>query len=115
MFPFSSSAPRSSSPPDAYITRFNEQCKQLGIPPSAAVGAGAFTAGVVAIVAGRKIHSRYFKRIQNSDWVTPDVFQRRKWLKGVATRYVLSVGSLSERVLTLQYSVGDSDNFRFVS
>jgi len=40
------------------------------------------------------IYRRFFKRIKNAEWVTPDMLGRRRWISGVVT------------------SVGDADNFR---
>jgi len=40
------------------------------------------------------VHRRYYRRFPNSDWITPDVFAKKRWIKGVVT------------------SVGDADNFR---
>ncbi|PBK96916.1 nuclease [Armillaria gallica] len=54
----------------------------------------AFAVGGVTTFGGRRVYTRYFRRIQNGDWVTPDMIARKRWVKGVVT------------------SVGDSDNFR---
>ncbi|KIY48584.1 nuclease, partial [Fistulina hepatica ATCC 64428] len=54
----------------------------------------AFLAGSLTTVSSVLIYRRYFRRIQNSDWVTPPMLEKRKWIRGVVT------------------SVGDADNFR---
>ncbi|KAJ8090430.1 putative endonuclease lcl3 [Marasmius tenuissimus] len=51
-------------------------------------------AGSLITVVGRKVYRRYFWRIKNSDWITPDILGKRRWVKGVVTY------------------VGDGDNFR---
>ncbi|KAF9265087.1 SNase-domain-containing protein [Marasmius fiardii PR-910] len=45
-------------------------------------------------IVALKVYSRSFRRIKNSNWVTPDLFTKKRWIKGVVT------------------SVGDGDNFR---
>ncbi|KAF8064227.1 hypothetical protein FPV67DRAFT_209983 [Lyophyllum atratum] len=50
---------------------------------------GAFTAASTAL-----LYARYGRRLRNAEWVTPDLFARNRWIKGVVT------------------SVGDADNFR---
>jgi len=40
------------------------------------------------------VYRRFFRRIRNGDWITPDVFAKKRWIKGVVT------------------TVGDADNFR---
>ncbi|KAK1222926.1 putative endonuclease lcl3 [Marasmius sp. AFHP31] len=51
-------------------------------------------AGSLITVVGGKVYKRYFWRIKNADWMTPDMFRKRRWVKGVVTY------------------VGDGDNFR---
>ncbi|THU80849.1 SNase-domain-containing protein [Dendrothele bispora CBS 962.96] len=60
---------------------------QLGLATGAILG-------VVGGLAGHRIYARYFRRIQNSAWITPDILRRKQWIKGVVT------------------DVGDADNFR---
>ncbi|KAJ6577334.1 hypothetical protein B0H19DRAFT_1119223 [Mycena capillaripes] len=55
----------------------------------------AFALGSITTVSGAMVYRRYFRRIRNGDWITPDVFAKKRWVKGMVT------------------SVGDSDNFRF--
>lgn len=68
---------------DDYVSSIKQNSKKY---PPYALGISAFAAGVVSIAVARKIHVRYFQRIQNSDWITPDVFERKRWVKGVVTR-----------------------------
>ncbi|KAK7439068.1 putative endonuclease lcl3 [Stygiomarasmius scandens] len=50
-----------------------------------------FAAGGFVICSA---HARYFQRIQNSNWITPQIFAQKRWIQGVVT------------------DVGDADNFR---
>ncbi|KJA22628.1 hypothetical protein HYPSUDRAFT_138887 [Hypholoma sublateritium FD-334 SS-4] len=54
-----------------------------------------FALGATAATTSALLYKRYARRIKNSDWITPKLLTRKRWLKGVAT------------------SVGDGDNFRF--
>ncbi|KAI0041676.1 staphylococcal nuclease [Auriscalpium vulgare] len=62
--------------------------------PSEIIIAAAFLVGAVTTGGGSAAYRRYFKRIPNSGWVSPNMLKRRRWIKGVVT------------------SVGDADNFR---
>ncbi|KAJ7650638.1 hypothetical protein FB45DRAFT_888331 [Roridomyces roridus] len=62
--------------------------------PAPVLTLSAFALGSVSTVSGGLLYRRYLRRIKNSDWVTPDVFAKKRWIKGRVT------------------SVGDSDNFR---
>jgi len=64
------------------------------LPPVVAAGI-IFGLGSAATVFTVFLHRRYARRVRNSDWVTPILLTRKRWLKGVVT------------------SVGDGDNFRF--
>ncbi|KAJ7056550.1 hypothetical protein C8F01DRAFT_1154070 [Mycena amicta] len=55
----------------------------------------AFALGCGATASSALIYRRFFRRIPNGDWITPDIFAKKRWVKGRVT------------------SVGDSDNFRF--
>lgn len=45
--------------------------------------------GSGATITTAFVYRRYFRRIRSGDWITPDVFAKRKWIKGVVTRYVI--------------------------
>ncbi|KAJ4480981.1 hypothetical protein J3R30DRAFT_3462874 [Lentinula aciculospora] len=62
--------------------------------PSQFLVASAFAAGAITTIGASRIYGRYFRRIQNSDWITPEIFEKKRWIKGVVS------------------SVGDADNFR---
>ena len=46
----------------------------------------AFALGSLSTVVGASVYRRYFRRIKNAEWITPDVFQKRKWVKGYVTK-----------------------------
>ncbi|KIY74133.1 nuclease [Cylindrobasidium torrendii FP15055 ss-10] len=62
--------------------------------PPEVIAATTFVVGAVTTLGGRSIYKRFFRRIQNTDWVTPGMVANKRWVKGVVT------------------SVGDADNFR---
>ncbi|KAK7032896.1 putative endonuclease LCL3 [Favolaschia claudopus] len=68
---------------------------RLNAIPAPVLALTAFALGSVTSISGALVYRRYFRRIPNGDWVTPDVLAKRRWVKGKVT------------------SVGDSDNFRF--
>ncbi|KAF8824498.1 hypothetical protein HHX47_DHR8000324 [Lentinula edodes] len=63
----------------------NLEKKASSIPPQILV-TSAFAAGAITAIGASRIYSRYFKRIQNSDWITPESFQKKRWIKGIVTR-----------------------------
>ncbi|KAI0798199.1 SNase-domain-containing protein [Abortiporus biennis] len=63
------------------------------LPPGLLV-LSAFALGSVSTLAGTFAYRRYYRRIPNSDWITPDMFSKKRWVKGKVV------------------SVGDNDNFR---
>ncbi|KAG0693870.1 hypothetical protein DFH29DRAFT_785082, partial [Suillus ampliporus] len=66
----------------------------LGSPPIAYLIVSGFFLGCVSTLGATSVYRRYFGRLRTVEWVTPDVFERRRWVRGVVT------------------SVGDADNFR---
>lgn len=44
--------------------------------------------GGVAVYGGIKFYARFLKRIPNSNHVTPDIFAKKGWIKGVVTSWV---------------------------
>ncbi|KAI5824362.1 staphylococcal nuclease [Schizophyllum commune Tattone D] len=64
------------------------------IPPEY-FSVAAFAAGSLSLAASYFVHKRYFRRIPNAEWVSPNHLARKRWIKGRVT------------------SVGDNDNFRF--
>ncbi|KAF6749570.1 nuclease [Ephemerocybe angulata] len=62
--------------------------------PRLALAVGCFTLGGIVTTALVRFHGHRFKRLRNADWLTPDVLDGKRVVKGVVTR------------------VGDGDNFR---
>jgi hypothetical protein len=48
----------------------------------------AFLLGSATTLGASSIYRRFFKRIKNSGWVTPDLMERKRWITGVVTRCV---------------------------
>jgi len=46
-----------------------------------------FSLGSVTAISAALVYRRYGRRVRNSDWVTPRLLTRKRWLKGVVTRY----------------------------
>ncbi|KAF8836238.1 staphylococcal nuclease [Paxillus ammoniavirescens] len=82
----SAASPESTNSRWTRVRNFGEQ-----ITPYAAV---VFALGAASGVGGATAWRRWGKRLRSSEWVTPDVLARRRWVRGVVT------------------SVGDADNFR---
>ena len=92
----------------------------------------AFLLGSATALGASAAYRRFFKRIKNAEWITPDVLRRRRWITGIVTRYVLwaptcpyrsqnpvnpHVGAGCAAVRGIFFfwwwcSVGDADNFR---
>jgi hypothetical protein len=89
------------------------------IPPPI-LALSAFTIGSATTIIITLIHRRYFRRFPNSDWMTPDVFEKKRWIRGVVTRYACAryVYIVVTWLMNVSVpptdgcSVGDADNFR---
>ena len=46
----------------------------------------ALAIGSVSTAAAAQVYRRFFRRFPNGDWVTPDVFAKKRWIKGFVTR-----------------------------
>ncbi|KAH9925651.1 SNase-domain-containing protein [Epithele typhae] len=76
---------------NALATSLYARASQL--PPSLLI-ASSFALGGASALGGRYIHARFFRRLRNAGWVTPDMVKRKLRIKGYVT------------------SVGDADGFR---
>lgn len=47
----------------------------------------AFAIGAVTAVSGRRLYTRYFRRVLSSEYVTPAMLAKRRWVRGVVTRW----------------------------
>ncbi|KAJ7116344.1 nuclease [Mycena epipterygia] len=86
---------RSVEAPEKIQGLFSRAQSQLDAIPGPVLALSAFALGSLTTASGTLVYRRYFRRLKNGDWVTPDVFANKRWVKGRVT------------------SVGDSDNFRF--
>jgi hypothetical protein len=82
-------------PPEEIKGLVSRAQSNLNAIPMPVLALSAFALGSITTVSGAVVYRRYFRRIKNGDWITPDVFAKKRWVKGMVT------------------SVGDSDNFRF--
>lgn len=46
----------------------------------------AFVLGSATTLGASTVYRRFFKRIRNAEWITPDLFGRKRWITGVVTR-----------------------------
>jgi hypothetical protein len=56
------------------------------LPPEIAITVAL--SGAAAAYGGRYLYKRYFRRIQNSEYVTPNVLAKKQWIRGYVTRCV---------------------------
>jgi hypothetical protein len=49
----------------------------------------AFVLGVATAMSAGRVHRRYFRRLQNGEWLTPDVLHGKRWIRGIVTKCVL--------------------------
>ncbi|KAG1849531.1 SNase-domain-containing protein [Suillus subluteus] len=74
--------------------RLRYKAYELGSRPAAYLVLSGFLLGSVSTLGVTFVYRRYFRRLRTAEWVTPDILQRKRWVRGVVT------------------SVGDADNFR---
>lgn len=60
--------------------------KNASTVPPHLLAASTFAAGAITAIGISRIHLRYFKRIKNSDWLTPESFDKKRWIKGRVVR-----------------------------
>jgi hypothetical protein len=62
---------------------------QLDTNAAAAAIALAFLFGSATALGASSVYRRFFKRIKNAEWITPDLLGRKRWITGIVTRCVL--------------------------
>ncbi|KAI9457064.1 mitochondrion protein [Russula earlei] len=91
-------SPISSKPDPSGHDKHTANDSNANEPPlpldSTGLIAFAFLLGSATALGASSVYRRFFKRINNAEWVTPDLLKHRRWITGVVT------------------SVGDADNFR---
>lgn len=45
-----------------------------------------FSFGGVGVLSVIFLYTRFGKRIRNADWITPDLFAKKRWIRGIVTR-----------------------------
>ena len=78
---------------DEVVTAVNNSVSSLrariaSLPTNVLVGS-AFVIGAASSLGAVRIHARFFRRIPNEFWVTPDILKRKIWIKGYVTRSVV--------------------------
>jgi hypothetical protein len=66
--------------------RFRAKAYELGSRPTAHLVLSGFVLGSVSTLGATFVYRRYFRRLRTAEWVTPDVLQRKRWVRGVVTR-----------------------------
>ncbi|KAG2133784.1 SNase-domain-containing protein [Suillus bovinus] len=74
--------------------RLRARAYDLGSRPAAYLILSGIFLGSVSTLGTTFVYRRYFRRLRTAEWITPDILQRKRWVRGVVT------------------SVGDADNFR---
>jgi len=70
---------------DSQLSLANRRDSPLS--PAAAIFV-TFLLGSAATAGSIQLYKRYAKRIRNSAWITPKHLSKKRWIKGVVTRYV---------------------------
>jgi hypothetical protein len=59
---------------------------ELASRPVAYLVLSGFVLGSVSTLGATFVYRRYFRRLRTAEWVTPDVLQQKRWVRGVVTR-----------------------------
>ena len=84
--------------------------------PQGVQGLSYIALGSLLTYATMRLHRRY-RRFKNSDWITPDVFAKKRWIKGKVTKWDWPTGheicvEETDNQRPPSWRVGDADNFR---
>jgi hypothetical protein len=81
----SSSKSNTSSDPQEHdlISQPKDQVAAISNKPALALS--IFALGSASTIATTFMYRRFFRRLRTSDWITPDIFAKRRWIKGVVT------------------------------
>lgn len=97
---------------ESLIPSYDEVTNRITSLPAPTLVLSAFTLGLLSAWGTSFVYKRYFRRLKNVEWITPDMFQRKRWVKGRVTRFVLSCIKTILASSWYRDSVGDADNFR---
>ncbi|KAI0944296.1 hypothetical protein AcW1_002042 [Taiwanofungus camphoratus] len=89
--PAPSTSPQAENVTAAIVSKFDAGAASL---PPHLLALSTFILGSAIGISVVCVYGRFFKRIPNAEWVTPDMLAKKRWIKGYVT------------------SVGDPDNFR---
>jgi hypothetical protein len=85
LLPWASSS--SSKPPKlqehALVSQLQSQVAEI---PKPALALSIFALGSVSTITTTFVYRRFFRRLKTGDWITPDVFAKKRWVKGVVTK-----------------------------
>jgi hypothetical protein len=82
--PFSSSS--SSQPKISTSKDTNALLDYVHSVPHTQLILGSAVFGALTLYGGTRVYKGTFRRIQNVDWVTPNVLGGKRWVRGVVTR-----------------------------
>ncbi|KAJ7183108.1 hypothetical protein C8R46DRAFT_1065892, partial [Mycena filopes] len=66
-------------PPEEIKNVVGRARSKLDAIPGPVLALSAFALGSATTLSGTFLYRRYFRRIINGDWITPDVFARKRW------------------------------------
>ena len=80
----------------------------------------SFLLGSASALGVSFVYRRFFKRIKDAEWITPDLVGRKRWITGIVTRWVSTRRTFipdlflnkSPVLNRMTHRVGDADNFR---
>jgi len=61
---------------------------ELELDTNKTIALAAFLLGSATALGTSTVYRRFFKRIKNAEWITPDLLRRKRWITGVVTRCV---------------------------
>ena len=67
---------------DRIVTKLQKELETFHAPLLALT---AFTLGSVATLTASLAYTRYGRRLRNGEWITPDIFAKKRWIKGFVT------------------------------
>ena len=72
--------------------------------PTETLVVSAIVLGSVTTLGSTALYRRFFKRIPTSEWITPNILKKKRWIKGVVTRCVCSIFSCDCSVIRVAAS-----------
>lgn len=66
--------------------RLTTKAYTLASRPASYLVFSGFVLGSVSTLGAAFVYRRCFRRLKTSEWVTPDILGRRRWVKGIVTK-----------------------------